>query len=184
MYKIPCECGKVYVGDTGRCTHERIKEDEGDIRLSRTQTSAFSEHANKTRNYPLWDEVKFIDRDPHWYSCRVNEAILLRPSLQCRRFRRARANGFNRESAMLKLPKRGGNGASQGERGRGRGERRENRLFPNSVGSTASKSSPDVSVEIALTCSVRKTRDIPSRSNSKRLPSRAELKFEFRSAIF
>ena len=47
-------------------------------------------------------------------------------SLQCRRFHRARANGFNRESAMLKLPKRGGNGASQGERGRGRGERREN----------------------------------------------------------
>ena len=33
-------------------------------------------------------------------------------SLQCRRFHRARANGFNRESAMLKLPKRGGNGAS------------------------------------------------------------------------
>ena len=31
-------------------------------------------------------------------------------SLQCRRFYRARANGFNRESAMLKLPKRGGNG--------------------------------------------------------------------------
>ena len=29
-------------------------------------------------------------------------------SLQCRRFHRARANGFNRESAMLKLPKRGG----------------------------------------------------------------------------
>ena len=36
-------------------------------------------------------------------------------SLQCRRFHRARANGFNRESAMLKLPKRGGNGASQME---------------------------------------------------------------------
>ena len=29
--------------------------------LSRTQTSAISEHANKTRHYPLWDEVKFID---------------------------------------------------------------------------------------------------------------------------
>ena len=30
-----------------------------DIRLSRTQTLAFS---NKTRHFPLWDEVKFIDR--------------------------------------------------------------------------------------------------------------------------
>ena len=45
-------------------------------------------------------------------------------SLQCRRFHRARANGFNRESAMLKLPKRGGNGASQGEGGGG-GEKEE-----------------------------------------------------------
>ena len=58
--------------------HERIKENERDIQLSRTQTSAVSEHANKTRNYPLLDEVKFIDRDPHWYSRRVKEAILLR----------------------------------------------------------------------------------------------------------
>ena len=24
-----------------------------------------SEHANKTGHYPLWDEVTFIDRDPH-----------------------------------------------------------------------------------------------------------------------
>ena len=78
MYKIPCECGKVYIGETGRCMHERIKENERDIQLSRTQTSAVSEHANKTGNYLLWDEVKFIDRDPHWYSRRVKEAILLR----------------------------------------------------------------------------------------------------------
>ena len=35
---------------------------------SRIQHSAVSEHANNTGHYPLWDEVKFIDRDPHWYS--------------------------------------------------------------------------------------------------------------------
>ena len=39
------------------------------------------------------------------------------------------------------------------------------------------------SVEIALTFSLRNTRDIPSCSNSKRLPSTAELKFQFTSAI-
>ena len=49
-------------------------------------------------------------------------------SLQCRRFHRARANGFNRESAMLKLPKRGRNGASQGEGGGG-GEKEEKTIF-------------------------------------------------------
>ena len=45
-------------------------------------------------------------------------------NLQCRRFHRARVNGFNRQSAMLKLLKRGGNGVSQGE-GRGGGEKGE-----------------------------------------------------------
>ena len=55
--------------------HERIKEHDRDILLSRTQTSAVSEHANKTEHYLLWDEVKLIDRDPHWYSRRVKEGI-------------------------------------------------------------------------------------------------------------
>ena len=46
--------------------HERMKEHDRDILLSRTQTSAVSEHVNKTEHYLLWDKVNFIDRDPHW----------------------------------------------------------------------------------------------------------------------
>jgi len=45
---------------------ERIKEHVRDIRLARTQTSAVSEHANETERLPIWKEVKYIDRDPHW----------------------------------------------------------------------------------------------------------------------
>ena len=33
---------------------------------------------HKTGHYPLWNEVKFIDRDPHWYTRRVKEAIHIR----------------------------------------------------------------------------------------------------------
>ena len=65
VYKIPCKCGKVYIGETGRSMHERIKEHDRDIPLARTETSAVSEHANETGHYPLWDKVKFIDRHPH-----------------------------------------------------------------------------------------------------------------------
>ena len=57
---------------------DRIKEHDQDIRLARTQTSAVSEHPHHTKHYPLWDEVKFIDRDPHWYMRRVKEATHLR----------------------------------------------------------------------------------------------------------
>ena len=42
------ECGKVYIGKTGRGMTERVKENERDIRLARTHNSAVSEHANET----------------------------------------------------------------------------------------------------------------------------------------
>jgi len=57
---------------------ERIKEHDKDIRLARAQTSAVSEHAHETGHYPIWNEVKFIDRDHHWYTRRVKEAIHIR----------------------------------------------------------------------------------------------------------
>ena len=80
VYKIPCERGKVYIGETGRSMRERIKEHDRDIRLARTQNSAVSEHANETGHLPIWNEVKFIDRDSHWYTRKVNEeAIHIRP---------------------------------------------------------------------------------------------------------
>ena len=72
------ECGKVYIGETGRPMQDRIKEHDRDIRLARTETSAVSEHTHNTGHKPLWNEVKFIDRDPYYYTRRVKEAIHIR----------------------------------------------------------------------------------------------------------
>ena len=69
---------------------DRIKEHDRDIRFTRTQTSAVSEHANNTGHHPLWNEVKFIDRDPHWYTRRVKEAIHIRLN----------PNNINRDSGI------------------------------------------------------------------------------------
>ena len=44
---------------------ERIKDNDRDIRLARTETSAVAEHANKTGHHSLWNEVKFIDGDSY-----------------------------------------------------------------------------------------------------------------------
>ena len=72
VYRIPCGCGKVYIGETGRPMQDRstIK--------ARTETSAVSEHAHSTGHKPLWKEVKFIDRDPYYYTRRLKEAIYMR----------------------------------------------------------------------------------------------------------
>ena len=58
VYRIPCECSKIYIGETGRPMPERMKEHERDTRLVRTQTCTVSEHANKTGHHPLWNKVK------------------------------------------------------------------------------------------------------------------------------
>ena len=57
---------------------DRIKVHERDIRLARTETSAVSEHAHDTGHKPLWNKVKFIDRDPCYYTRRVKETIHIR----------------------------------------------------------------------------------------------------------
>ena len=69
---------------------DRMKEHDRDIRLARMQTSTVSEHANETGHLPIWKEVKFIDRDPHWYTCRVKEAIHIR----------LHPNNINRDSGI------------------------------------------------------------------------------------
>ena len=51
VHKIPCECGKGYIGETGRSMRERIKEHDGYTRFARTQTSAASERANRAYSY-------------------------------------------------------------------------------------------------------------------------------------
>ena len=69
---------------------DRIKEHERDIRLARTQTSTVLEHASNTGHNSLWNEVKFIEGDPHWYTCRVKEAIHIR----------LHPNNINRDSGI------------------------------------------------------------------------------------
>ena len=96
VYRIPCECGKVYIGETGRPTQDRIKEHDRDIRLARTENSAVLEHAHNTGHKPLRNEVKFIDRDRYYYTRRIKEAIHIRP----------RPNNINRDSGKKNFQKR------------------------------------------------------------------------------
>ena len=69
---------------------DRIKEHDREIRLAHTQTSAVSEHANETGHLLLWNQVQFIDRDPHRYTRRIKEAIQIR----------LHSNNINRDSGI------------------------------------------------------------------------------------
>lgn len=57
MYKISGECGfKENISETGRWTHEWIINEHN---YTRDNFPVVSEHANKTRHYLFWDNVKF-----------------------------------------------------------------------------------------------------------------------------
>jgi hypothetical protein len=45
MYHIPCECGKVYVSQTGRSIEARCKEHMRHICLNQPEKSAVAEHS-------------------------------------------------------------------------------------------------------------------------------------------
>ena len=66
------------------------KAHDRDIQPAHTETSAVSEHAHNTGHKPLWNEEKFIDRDPYYYTRRVKEAIHIR----------LHPNNINRDSGI------------------------------------------------------------------------------------
>ena len=53
------------------------------------------QHANNSGYIPIWSKVKFIDRDPHWYTRSIKEAIYM-----------TSPNTINRDSGF-EIPKHG-----------------------------------------------------------------------------
>ena len=68
IYKIPCECGKVYIGQSGRSVQLRIKEHDRHIRLLQPEKSAVAEHSfNQDHNIRLQETQKsFLLKPDTW----------------------------------------------------------------------------------------------------------------------
>ena len=75
VYKIPCECGKVYIGETGRSFNTRIKEHKACQRLGDGDKSAIVKHAQQQQHKINWEDSSLITSIPHWHTRRVRQAI-------------------------------------------------------------------------------------------------------------
>ena len=75
VYKIPCECGKVYIGETGRDMDTRLKEHKTSFRLSEWEKSAIVKHAQQHDHRIMWDDTQLITSINNWNTRRVREAI-------------------------------------------------------------------------------------------------------------
>ena len=75
VYMIPCECGKAYIGETGRSIKTRVKEHCADIRLNRTQKSALAQHSHGTKHPIRIEDMKVLAHVDNWSLRRIREAI-------------------------------------------------------------------------------------------------------------
>ncbi|XP_063971218.1 uncharacterized protein LOC135157942 [Lytechinus pictus] len=75
VYKIPCDCGKVYIGETGRDFDTRLKEHKTHHRRSDWDRSAIAKHAQQENHSIDWDKSHLITNIRHWNTRRVREAI-------------------------------------------------------------------------------------------------------------
>ena len=84
VYRIPCSCGEVYIGETVRRLETRVKEHRDACQKGALEKSALAEHAWKNHHPIKWEEVSVVDRARIAKELLIKEAIhfgLNHPSL-------------------------------------------------------------------------------------------------------
>lgn len=94
VYRIPCECGKQYIGHTGRTVEVRCKEHARNIRLFYPDKSAVAEHAINMGHRIKFGETAILARSSNFWERVVREAVEIR----------LEPNNMNRDSGIQLSP--------------------------------------------------------------------------------
>ena len=77
VYQIPCQCGKVYVGETQRRLETRVKEHRDACNKGDTGKSAIAEHQWDQQHQVNWEDTRVLDRASRPVQLRVKEALYI-----------------------------------------------------------------------------------------------------------
>ena len=68
MYRIPCECGLVYIGETGRNLSLRLKEHKTNCEKAELEKSAVAKHSWTYDHCMKWNEASILATESHKFS--------------------------------------------------------------------------------------------------------------------
>jgi len=100
VYIIPCSCGKVYIGETGKMVNIRMKEHQRDVRLKHITQLALSKHNIETGHQILFDKTSIIATTTSYFPRKYREAI----EIQKHPDNLNRDNGYNISKISSFLP--------------------------------------------------------------------------------
>ena len=75
MYRIPFECGLVYIGETGRNLSLRLKEHKTNCEKAELEKSALAKHSWSNDHRIEWNETSILVTESHKFSCKKRESI-------------------------------------------------------------------------------------------------------------
>ena len=75
VYQLKCECGEVYIGETGRPRDIRLNEHAKDIQYGRVQKSAPARHSSECDKEMRPMEATILAHESNWKKRTVREAI-------------------------------------------------------------------------------------------------------------
>ena len=77
VYRVPCSCGKEYIGETKRALGTRIKEHQSATRKGEIEKSAIAEHAWTKQHHPIRDQTAVIEQAKNVDILRIKEAFCI-----------------------------------------------------------------------------------------------------------
>ena len=93
IYKIPCECGKYYVGQTGKDVNKRISQHQYCIRRD-SPNNAINLHVNQCGSPILWNETQILYKQNNFHLRNILETACINYSMQ---------HNFNTSQGLFKL---------------------------------------------------------------------------------
>ena len=75
VYRIPCTCGKMYIGETGRNLKVRQKEHKDCCLKCQSDKSALAKHAWENDHPIEWDDSELLVPVKNYFSRQIRESV-------------------------------------------------------------------------------------------------------------